>query len=196
MNFSAVADYVRKMQRSAEQGELYGFADECRRLLVMLEAPQPPIKMMLFCPRCRMQHIDAPHGEWTNPPHATHLCEGCGLLWRPSNENTTGVALIHFEAKHKVAIFACIPPPSPKPDVVMTLPEALRYHATLMLAPEVAPRVRATLTDASRLMRDAAQALSVKPDPVADLCTHIKESIRLCGHGYIHTTCGDCQRKD
>lgn len=35
-----------------------------------------------------------------------------------------------------------------------------------------------------------------KPDPVADLCVHIKESIRLCGHGYIHITCGDCQRRD
>jgi hypothetical protein len=35
-----------------------------------------------------------------------------------------------------------------------------------------------------------------KPDPVADLCAHIKESIRLCGHGYIHMTCGDCQRRD
>lgn len=35
-----------------------------------------------------------------------------------------------------------------------------------------------------------------KPDPVADLCAHIKESIRLCNHGYIHMTCGDCQRRD
>ena len=30
------------------------------------------------------------------------------------------------------------------------------------------------------------------PDPVAELCAHVKESIRLCGHGYIHITCGDC----
>jgi hypothetical protein len=39
--YGAVADYVRKMQRSAEEGELYGFADDCRRLLNMLTAEAP-----------------------------------------------------------------------------------------------------------------------------------------------------------
>ena len=31
-----------------------------------------------------------------------------------------------------------------------------------------------------------------KPDPVADLCASIKDNIRLCDHGYIHITCGQC----
>jgi len=33
---------------------------------------------------------------------------------------------------------------------------------------------------------------SIKPDPVAELCASIKENIRLCDHGYIHITCGQC----
>lgn len=36
------------------------------------------------------------------------------------------------------------------------------------------------------------KATEPKPDPVADLCAHIKDSIRLCDHGYIHITCGTC----
>lgn len=35
-----------------------------------------------------------------------------------------------------------------------------------------------------------------KADPIADLCAHIKGSIRFCDHGYIHVTCGDCQRRN
>lgn len=42
----------------------------------------------------------------------------------------------------------------------MTLVEALRYHASLMIAPEVAPKVRALLNDASTVMWAAAEALS------------------------------------
>jgi len=40
-----------------------------------------PIDMVLFCPNCHAQHIDAPDArtpDWTNPPHRSHLCHGCG----------------------------------------------------------------------------------------------------------------------
>lgn len=52
-----------------------------------------PIDMVLYCPKCGEQHIDAPiycdhvrrsctdvgcSGPWTNPPHKSHLCHGCG----------------------------------------------------------------------------------------------------------------------
>ena len=47
---------------------------------------------------------------------------------------------------------------------------------------------------ARQLERELAEAK--KADPIRDLCTHIKESLRFCGHGYIHITCGDCQRRD
>lgn len=49
-----------------------------------------PKKMVLHCPACALQHID--RNEWaTTRIHRTHLCEGCGHLWRPSEEPTVGV---------------------------------------------------------------------------------------------------------
>jgi hypothetical protein len=55
-----------------------------------------PIPMILFCPRCGIQHFDAPEPErgWTNPPHRSHLCASCGTIWRPADVTTTGVAKI------------------------------------------------------------------------------------------------------
>lgn len=73
-------------------------------------APKPeqaPIPMILFCPKCGLQHIDAPewnddphdieHGQmrtWTNPPHRSHLCHNCGHIWRPADVATEGVAFL------------------------------------------------------------------------------------------------------
>lgn len=71
-----------------------------------------PVPMLLFCPRCSEQHIDLPNESqgWTNPPHATHTCQHCGLLWRPSNVETTGVANIPaLENKHVARIIASHP---------------------------------------------------------------------------------------
>lgn len=78
-----------------------------------LSAPYgQPIPMILFCPACDMQHIDAeePHDEnckslgswdsgipdcdcnrWTNPPHRSHRCASCGEIWRPADVATVGV---------------------------------------------------------------------------------------------------------
>lgn len=83
-----------------------------------------PIDMILFCPECHTQHIDAPdcvfdHFDvpmqkdtdeakeqiaqmkewerthtWTNPPHRSHLCHKCGCIWRPADVETNGVAKI------------------------------------------------------------------------------------------------------
>lgn len=36
-----ITAFVQRMQRSAEDGEMYGFADDCRRLLTMLSALSP-----------------------------------------------------------------------------------------------------------------------------------------------------------
>jgi hypothetical protein len=68
---------------------------------------------VLHCPKCGEQHIDKaddsrgpikcqrtpecrePCGEWcgwTNPPHRSHLCAGCGHIWRPADVPTNGVA--------------------------------------------------------------------------------------------------------
>lgn len=67
-----------------------------------LLAGDKPVDMVLYCPKCGKQHIDAPdldhdpHYEgaliWENPPHKSHLCHGCGHIWRPSDTPTNGVA--------------------------------------------------------------------------------------------------------
>lgn len=55
-----------------------------------------PIEMVLHCPACGLQHVDAPEPArgWTNPPHRSHLCAGCGTVWRPADVETTGVRAI------------------------------------------------------------------------------------------------------
>jgi hypothetical protein len=81
-----------------------------RAVLAITSAPavQPPIDMVLFCPDCGMQHIDAPEEEeyedksgalrmkcdWTNPPHRSHLCGDCGHIWRPADVPTNGVSAV------------------------------------------------------------------------------------------------------
>lgn len=52
-----------------------------------------PIPMVLFCPECGAQHIDAPDPErgWENPPHKSHLCHACATVWRPADVPTNGV---------------------------------------------------------------------------------------------------------
>jgi hypothetical protein len=54
------------------------------------------IDMILPCPKCGLQHVDAPEPEngWDNPPHKSHLCHGCGTIFRPADVPTNGVAQI------------------------------------------------------------------------------------------------------
>lgn len=70
------------------------------------------VDMILHCPACGLQHIDKADDEflepsntpmpsrrltaqhWSNPPHRSHLCHGCGHVWRPSDVHTNGVAAI------------------------------------------------------------------------------------------------------
>ena len=54
------------------------------------------IPMVLHCPICHKQHIDAPNERrgWTNPPHRSHECRHCGTIWRPADVATTGVEKI------------------------------------------------------------------------------------------------------
>ena len=63
-----------------------------RELLRILEArPAPPIAMLLWCPKCHVQHVD--RGEWATPAkaHRKHLCEACGHVWKPAAAATVGV---------------------------------------------------------------------------------------------------------
>lgn len=64
------------------------------------EGAQVPIPMLLFCPACGTQHVDAPESaEWTNPPHRSHLCHNCGCIWRPADVPTIGVERIETRGK-------------------------------------------------------------------------------------------------
>lgn len=78
-------------------------------------AEPAPIDMILYCPNCGLQHVDAPDhvddrldcdkandkvgSRWTNPPHRSHLCHGCGTVWRPADVPTNGVADIKTRGK-------------------------------------------------------------------------------------------------
>jgi hypothetical protein len=61
-----------------------------------------PIPLLLFCPRCDRQHVDAPQPEkdWTNPPHRSHECQACGYVWRPADVATTGVRTIETSGQN------------------------------------------------------------------------------------------------
>ena len=70
-------------------------------LISELEAAldRKPIKMVLHCPRCSRQHIDAPGPDWDNPPHRSHLCAYCNCVWRPADVPTEGVAEVETHGK-------------------------------------------------------------------------------------------------
>lgn len=60
----------------------------------VVDVHSTPIDMILHCPSCHHQHIDAPEASWTNPPHKSHLCAKCATIWRPCDLPTNGVRAI------------------------------------------------------------------------------------------------------
>lgn len=56
--------------------------------------PDDPLGVLLFCPSCKEQHVDKPEPEsgWTNPPHKSHKCHFCNVVWRASDGPTNGIA--------------------------------------------------------------------------------------------------------
>lgn len=60
----------------------------------MTETVVKPIPMMLHCPACGFQHVDAESDGWKNPPHRSHLCSRCNCIWRPADVATVGVTAI------------------------------------------------------------------------------------------------------
>lgn len=38
--------------------------------------------------------------HWQNPPHRSHLCHGCGHIWRPADVPTNGVAAVKTKGKN------------------------------------------------------------------------------------------------
>lgn len=74
--------------------------------------PSGPVQMILHCPACALQHIDGPDERtpgWVNRPHKSHLCHGCGHIWRPADVATEGVVAIQTRGSADSA------PASPQP---------------------------------------------------------------------------------
>ena len=92
-----------------------------KRLSALSTPPAPaqaePIDRVLHCPACGMQHIDAPKDHplnpWLNPPHRSHLCHGCGHIWRPADVPTNGVQAVKTKGKADSPI---VRPALPAPD--------------------------------------------------------------------------------
>lgn len=106
-----------------------------------------PIPMILLCPRCGKQHIDAPEtrdvpsgdgfaevANWTNPPHRSHLCHECGCIWRPADVPTVGV--VRIETRGKADTWD-----------VATAPAVEVDEAMVELASQAMARVRVPLID-------------------------------------------------
>ena len=68
--------------------------DELTTLRARVAALESPVPILLFCPKCGLQHVDTATSDWDNPPHKSHLCLGCGYIWRVSDRPTVGVARI------------------------------------------------------------------------------------------------------
>ncbi|MES2634077.1 MAG: hypothetical protein V4669_13970 [Pseudomonadota bacterium] len=111
-----------------------------RRIQALAATPEiaAPIDMVLHCPKCGLQHIDGPegqfypghtaeestavndaYGEWKNPPHRSHLCHGCSHIWRPADVPTNGVAAVKTVGKADSPI-AAPSTPAQAPQVPLT----------------------------------------------------------------------------
>jgi hypothetical protein len=86
------------------------FAEESNRRSLVRDRVEPPenlrpdrqpIDVVIHCPACGLQHVDAPApgNGWSNPPHRSHLCAGCGTVWRPADVPTNGVAAVQTRGK-------------------------------------------------------------------------------------------------
>lgn len=62
-----------------------------------------PCDMLLFCFCCLDQHVDEPHGEWTNPPHRSHQCQRCQWVWRQADFPTNGVRTIGTQGENDMS---------------------------------------------------------------------------------------------
>jgi hypothetical protein len=97
----AVADYFDRAIGDAptndyQRGHLEALK-VARAELATILAVDNPVPMLLNCPKCGEQHIDEPDeaNGWSNPPHRSHRCGGCGCIWRPADVATVGVAEIN-----------------------------------------------------------------------------------------------------
>ncbi len=63
-----------------------------RHVAALADSAAAPIRLRLTCEACGALHVD--EGVFATKPHHTHLCEECGLTWRPAEECTVGVRFL------------------------------------------------------------------------------------------------------
>jgi hypothetical protein len=97
-----ISDYPRDGTGMADATADFMIAASPDVVLDLLDELEAPIPMILHCPACLTQHVDAPDERspgWTNPPHKSHLCHGCGHVWRPCDRPTEGVKALATAGK-------------------------------------------------------------------------------------------------
>ncbi len=108
---------INVMMRVANAAHKAGFELGKKRMAAARDQQDAkPVDMVLHCPLCHLQHIDEAevlpmayaigaanfspgYVPWDNPPHRSHLCHGCGHIWRPADVPTNGVAAIKTTGK-------------------------------------------------------------------------------------------------
>ncbi len=65
----------------------------CRNCFTLIHDGYSPAPVPAVCPKCGAKHVDReePENGWTNPPHKSHKCRECSLIWRPADFATVGV---------------------------------------------------------------------------------------------------------
>lgn len=115
-------------------------------------AASQPIDMVLHCPACGMQHIDAPErgvlvsggpnagrvrAGWSNPPHRSHLCHSCGHIWRPADVPTNGIQAVATKGKNDSPINAAAP------QSVEAVAEVTADELVTLVGEDIAPMIDA-----------------------------------------------------
>lgn len=169
--------FVQHRKADETTRKFHALIDEtCAAIASPAAGVTQPINMVLHCPRCGVQHIDAPEPDkvryedgvaynppgWTNPPHRSHLCHDCGHVWRPADVPTNGVAAVKTTGKADSPL-AAIPPAAPAPQ---------RQVRTDPLQPWTPEHCRAYPTEAARLLNEAAPAPqpTAQPVPLSGVC--------------------------
>lgn len=141
------------------RGRLEALASRAEPPVLEVQGEPSPIDMVLHCPKCGTQHVDAPdvtlaisqmqsREPWSNPPHRSHLCHHCGVVWRPADVPTNGVAAVKTTGKADSPLSSKAPVPQSEP-----ADEAAHRKALAMRDAEII-RLRAALSEAQQRAAD------------------------------------------
>lgn len=171
-----------------------------------------PVGMVLHCPKCRRQHIDEPElhhldlalewngldgvpdASWSNPPHRSHLCHGCGHIWRPADVPTNGVEAVKTKGKADSPIAA---PQAPAP--VADYEQVIADHQRLVRELDILingqnAAAQASLCDIVAQLAAQKQEAPQAPErasPAKSICTDCRnaDSWGIPAHSF----CGTCR---